>query len=198
MASSNILQILEEHDGSMERSQLRARLRGFGIGRINRKLAELAKEGSIKISGDTIILVPTYRAEQMLRCGNVNEDGSVEPTGHKQVSIPYDKTLFRVLDESNTLWEEITVDEGMVDLLQAIWRHGIPTNHSCQGGKDEEAWIRFAWHKDVVRFNGLVGHLSGSAGRKKWNFHKESLTLSFPPEHIAIMTEELNSKPISL
>jgi len=197
MASSNILEILSEHDGSMERSQLKTHLRGFSIGRINRKLEELAKEGLIKISKNTVILVPTYEAELILRHGNVNEDGGVEPTGHKQVSIPYDKTLFRVMDKSGiTLLDKITVDEGMVDLLKALWRHGIVTKHSCQGVEGEEAWIRFEFHKDVVRFNDLVGHLSRISGGKKWTFYENSLEISFPPEHIAMMTEELNSKPI--
>lgn len=69
----------------------------------------------------------------MLRHGIVNGDDSVDQTGHKQVPIQYDKTLFQVEDESGSLLEEITVDESMVDLLKAVWRHGIPTNHLCQG-----------------------------------------------------------------
>ncbi|GAB6265036.1 MAG: hypothetical protein STSR0001_04800 [Methanothrix sp.] len=197
MASSDILQILREHDGSIERSHLRKHLRIFTNGLINRKLKELTREGSIKISGNTIILIPTYRANQMLRRGNVNEDGSEEPTGHNQVSVPYDNSLFRVLDESDTLLDEITVDEGMVDLLKAIWRHGISTNHSCQGIEGEEAWIRFVRDKDVDRFNKLVGHLSRNSGEKKWTFCRSALEISFPPEDIAKITEELNKHAVT-
>ncbi|MDD4690589.1 MAG: hypothetical protein PHE51_12715 [Eubacteriales bacterium] len=197
MTSSDILQILREHDGSIERSHLIKHLRGFSNGHINRKLEELTREGSIKISGNTAILIPAYRANQMLRHGNVNEDCSEEPTGHIQISIPYDNTLFRVLDESDALLAEITVDEGMVDLLKAIWRHGISTNHSCQGIEGEEAWIRFVWYRDVDRFNRLVGHLSRHSGENKWTFHKSGLEISFPPKDIARITEELNNQAVT-
>ena len=45
-------------------------------------------------------LINTYKAGQMLKPGIINEDGSVEQTGHKQVPIQYDKKLFQVEDES--------------------------------------------------------------------------------------------------
>lgn len=196
MTNTNIIQILNEHGGSMERSQLIKHLRGFSIAIINMKLGKLAKEGSIKISGNTIISVPTYRADQILRRGNVNKNGSIGQTGHCQVSIPYDKTLFRVVNESDELLDEITVDEGMVNLLKAVWRHRIPTIKSCQGGNGEMTFIGFSHMKDVVYFNHLIGHISRISGNKEWIFSEESLELSFPPEHITMMIEELNSKPI--
>ncbi len=193
----NIQQILNEHGGSMKRSKLIRKLHSFGanIPLINQKLKGLEMEGSIKISGDTIILVPIYEAEKILLHGNINQDGIIEQTGHTQVSIPYDKTLFKVVNGESVL-EEITVDEGMVDLLKAIWRHGILTKYSCQGGNGEKAWIRFQWDRDVVHFNNLIGHISRVSGEKEWIFFKESLEISFPPEHIVMMIEELNSKPI--
>ena len=197
MTGPNIPKILTEHGGSMEISQLRTRLRGSSIARINRVLSNLEREGEIKISGNTVILVPTSRAEQMLLHGNENEDGSIEPTGHNQVSIPYDKTLFRVVDESHKLLAEITVDEGMVDLLKAIWRHRIPTFHSCQGAEGDKAWVRFTWHEDVSRFIELVPQ-SCNAEHWKLGFIKDekNYQISFPPEDIAKTTEELNNKAV--
>jgi hypothetical protein len=195
MASTNIQQILREHGGSMKRSQLITYLRGFSITLINRKLEELAMEGSIKISGNTIILVPTYEAVQMLKPGIVNEDKSIRRTGHKQVSIQYDQTLFRVLGRSGKLLKKVAVDEGMANLLVAIWKHGIPTTRSCQGGNGETAWIRFVSLVDVACFEKLV---SPPLSIETWKLAKEiidgkeAIELSFPPEDIGKITEELN------
>ena len=57
-------------------------------------------------------------------------------------------------------------------------------------------FIGFSHMKDVVYFNHLIGHISRISGNKEWIFSEESLELSFPPEHITMMIEELNSKPI--
>jgi hypothetical protein len=195
MPSTNILDILNEHGGSMTRSQLVSHLRGFSISRINRILENLETDGQIKISGNTVILIPTYKAHQVLQQGNINEDGSIEPTEHKQVPIPYDKMLFRVVDESNRLLEKIEVDEGVADLLGAIWKHRISTTKSCQGGNGEMAWIGFYSEDDLVRFNNLIGHISRSSGKKEWILN-DKFEIFFPPEHIAMMIEELNNKPI--
>ena len=142
-------------------------------------------------------IVNTYKADQMLLHGNINEDGSVEQTGHNQVSIPYDKTLFQVEDESGRLLEEIIVDEGMVNLLKAVWRHGIPTIRSCQGGNGEMAWISFESFEGTGRFLDLVLHLI----REKWNLNsnknKKIFDVSFPREDIAKITEELNKQPVA-
>ena len=200
MASINIQQFLYEHDGSMKRSTLIRKLHSVGasIPTISQKLKDLEIDGSIKTSGDIIILVPICKAEQMILHGNQNEDGSMEPIGHNQVSIPYDKTLFRVVDESDKLLDEITVDGGMVELLKAIWRHNIPTFHSCQGVEGDKAWIRFMWREDVPRFLDLVPR-SGNIDTWKLVFNEaeKHFEVSFPPEDIARITEELNSKTIS-
>jgi hypothetical protein len=50
-----------------------------------------------------------------------------------------------------------TVDEGMAELLEAVWAAGIDTQFSCQGGPDEEDWphpgyIVFPTIGDAVRF----------------------------------------------
>lgn len=194
----NLIEILNDHGGSMELGELIAYALRVGIdySSLLSVLAKLKKEGHIKISGNTIILVPTYEAVQMLKPGIENEDKSITPTGHKQLSIPYDQTLFRVLGRSGKLLKKVTVDEGIADLLIAIWKHRIHTTRSCQGGDGEKAWIRFQWREDVVLFNELVGHISRISGKKEWNLNETSLEISFPPEHIAMMTEELNRKPI--
>jgi hypothetical protein len=139
-------------------------------------------------------LINTYKASQMLKPGIINEDGSVEQTGHKQVPIQYDKKLFQVEDESGKLLEEIIVDEGLVDLLKAVWRHGIPTNRSCQGKNGETAWISFESFESMGRFLDLTLHLSGEKWELNSNKDKMYFGVSFPQEDIAKITEELNKK----
>jgi len=134
--------------------------------------------------------VHTYKADQMVQPGIVNEHGSIEETGHKQVPIQYDKNLFQVEDESGKLLEEITVDEGIVDLLKAVWRHEIPTTYSCQGRKGETAWIRFESFEDAGHFLDLISHLPV----EKLNLNGKC-EVSFPQEDIAKIAPELNKKP---
>lgn len=45
-------------------------------------------------------IVPLYQADLLQPGGIVDKDGNVEPTGHKQVSIRYDQTLFEVKDKA--------------------------------------------------------------------------------------------------
>jgi len=135
-------------------------------------------------------IVPLYQADLLHPGGIVDKDGNVEPTGHKQVSIRYDQTLFEVKDKAGELLEEISVDEGMVDLLKAVWRHGIPTAYSCQGRYDETAWIRFVSFEDACYFLDLVSHPD-----MKWDLNKIR-ELSFLQEDIVKITEKLNSQAI--
>jgi hypothetical protein len=136
--------------------------------------------------------VNTYKADQKHLHGIVNEDGSIEETGHKHVPIRYDKNLFLVVNESDKLLEEIEVDESMVDLLKAVWRHGIPTTYSCQGRKDETAWIRFESFEDAAHFCDLASDLPN----EKWTLNKKR-EFSFPQEDIAKVTEELDKKAVT-
>jgi hypothetical protein len=136
--------------------------------------------------------IKTYKADQMLLRGNENEDGSIEQTEHMQVLVPYDKKLFRVMDDSGKLLDEITVDEGMVDLLKAIWRHGIPTNRSCQGENGETAWISFESYECMGHFLDLVLHISGEKWRMDCKKSTNYFGISFPQEDIKKITEELN------
>jgi hypothetical protein len=136
-------------------------------------------------------IVPLYQANQLQPGGIIDKNGNVEPTGHKQVSIRYDQTLFEVKGKDGELLEEISVDEGMVDLLKAVWKHGIPTAYSCQGRDGETAWIRFTTFEDAGYFLDLVLHISGM----KWDLNGER-ELSFPQENIAKIIEELNKQSI--
>jgi hypothetical protein len=141
-------------------------------------------------------VINTYRSDQMLQHGNVNEDRSIEQTGHRYVPIRYNQTLFRVADQSGRLLEEITVDEGMADLLRAVWRHGIPTTGSCQGVNNEWAWIWFESFEDSALFYDLVSSLLGN---DEWRIQKEDkrYEFSFPQEKIVRITEELNNKTVT-
>lgn len=136
--------------------------------------------------------INTYQVDQLQPGGNISKDGSIGETGHKQVSISYDKKLFRVVDKSGRLIDEIILDEGIADLIKAIWRHGIPTNRSCQGGNGETAWVSFESYEGMGHFLDLVLHISG----EKWSMDCKKSTnyfgISFPQDDIAKITEELN------
>jgi hypothetical protein len=62
---------------------------------------------------------------------------------HKQVAVRY-------------RGETVTVDEGLVRLLDLIWRHGIGTDNSCQENRPGIAWIQFPSADDAKRFLNLV------------------------------------------
>jgi hypothetical protein len=199
MAMPNIIEILNEHGGSMELSELIDYVCRLGIdySSLMSVLFRLKNGGHIKISGETIIAINTHRADQMCKPGVVNEDLSIKRTGHKQVSIQYDQTLFRVEGRSGKLLKRVVVDEGMADLLTAIWKLGIPTTRSCQGANGEMAWIRFEFPKDLNRFLKLVSPPLSindwKLGRKKIG-KMEAIDLSFPPEDIEKIVEELKKR----
>ena len=195
----NIIEILNEHGGSMEWSELIDYVCRLGIdySSLMSVLFKLKNGGHIKISGETIIAINTYRADQMCRPGVVNEDLSIKQTRHKQVSIQYDQTLFRVEGRSGKLLKRVVVDEGMADLLTAIWTLGIPTTRSCQGVNGEMAWIRFEFSTDLNRFLNLVSPPLSinewKLGREKIG-NMEAIDLWFPPEDIEKIVEELKKK----
>ena len=69
-----------------------------------------------------------------------NSVHDISDTQHRQV-------------EASRAW----VDEGMVELLEAVWAASIDTQFSCQGGPDENDWmhpgmIMFPTVDDAVRF----------------------------------------------
>jgi len=55
------------------------------------------------------------------------------------------------------------VDEGMADLMQAVWGYGIRTVECCQGGTEKVltwAWVQFWDIPDAVKFLEGTGYLS--------------------------------------
>jgi hypothetical protein len=68
----------------------------------------------------------------------------------------------------------VEVDEGIRDLLEALWVHGFRTEFSCQGGEPDEtgessAHICFARIADAVRFAEGPGDLVITEGeRRAW------------------------------
>ncbi|WP_102141666.1 hypothetical protein [Mycobacterium hubeiense] len=51
----------------------------------------------------------------------------------------------------------VEVDEGIRDLLEALWSRGMATEFSCQGGPDELAHICFTRAADARRFMEAPG-----------------------------------------
>ena len=60
---------------------------------------------------------------------------------HKQTAI-YDPSSNQAID----------VDEGIANLLKAIWNYGIKTCNSCQENKPGTIWIEFISTEDVEAF----------------------------------------------
>lgn len=61
----------------------------------------------------------------------------------------------------------VEVDEGIRDLLEALWRRGMVTDFSCQGGHGELAHICFAHAADANRFMGSRGDFSITLGESR-------------------------------
>lgn len=71
----------------------------------------------------------------------------------------------------------VQVDEGIRDLLEALWAHGLTTEFSCQGGEAGVAHICFSSLSDAARFAAGPGDLEITAGeRRAW--------VDFPAEQI--------------
>jgi hypothetical protein len=72
---------------------------------------------------------------------------------HKQVPLLWGK-------------REILIDEGIVPLMQAIWRHDILTTNSCQENRPGVAWVQFWSPPDAASFLNLVCEFP--KGKKPW------------------------------
>ena len=48
------------------------------------------------------------------------------------------------------------VDDGIVPLILAIWRHGIPTSMSCESDDDDRVWVMFPDARAAEHFLSLV------------------------------------------
>jgi hypothetical protein len=61
----------------------------------------------------------------------------------------------------------VEVDERIRDLLEALWRRGMVTDFSCQGGHGELAHICFARAADAHRFMASPGDFSITLGESR-------------------------------
>lgn len=61
----------------------------------------------------------------------------------------------------------VEVDEGIRDLLEALWAHGMSTEFSCQGNDAGMAHICFARISDAMRFAAGPGDLEVTAGKRR-------------------------------
>jgi hypothetical protein len=64
----------------------------------------------------------------------------------------------------------VEVDEGIVELLEALWSRGMVTEFSCQGEHDRLAHICFARTADARRFIQAPGEFLITVGesRRTW------------------------------
>ena len=75
----------------------------------------------------------------------------------------------------------VDVDEGIRDLLEALWSRGMVTEFSCQGDRDEPAHICFASAEDAWRFMEAPGDFLITQGETRaW--------VDFPAHQIAELT----------
>lgn len=75
----------------------------------------------------------------------------------------------------------VQVDEGIRDLLEALWGHGLATEFSCEGGDAGIAHICFSKIADAIRFAAGPGDLEITAGeRRAW--------VDFPSSQIGVLT----------
>lgn len=61
----------------------------------------------------------------------------------------------------------VCVDEGIRDLLEALWSRGMDTEFSCQGNHDEQAHICFARAADAWRFMEAPGDFVITVGESR-------------------------------
>jgi hypothetical protein len=61
----------------------------------------------------------------------------------------------------------VEVDEGIRDLLEALWSRGMKTEFSCQGDDDQLAHICFARAADAHRFIEAPGDFLITVGESR-------------------------------
>lgn len=99
------------------------------------------------------------------------------PYDHKQVSVRYTAPMLK--------GRMVKVDEGLAELLQAIWSHGIDTVLSCQENQPGIAWIMFPAPVEARHFlnrvaqypekakqpwRTLYGRLANYSNDKSWEY----------------------------
>jgi hypothetical protein len=87
-------------------------------------------------------------------------------------------TVHRQVTASNG----VAVDEGIRDLLEALWSRGMDTEFSCQGDHNEQAHICFARAADAWRFMEAPGDFLITVGESRaW--------VDFPADRIGELTQ---------
>lgn len=61
----------------------------------------------------------------------------------------------------------VAVDEGIRDLLEAVWSRGMVTEFSCQGDRGGQAHICFARAADAWRFMEAPGDFLVTVGESR-------------------------------
>lgn len=74
-----------------------------------------------------------------------------------------DTTTHRQVTASNG----VKVDEGIAELLEALWSHGMVTEFSCQGEHGRLAHICFARTADARRFMQAPGEFLITVGESR-------------------------------
>lgn len=75
----------------------------------------------------------------------------------------HERTGSTMPDHTQVTVNGIDVDEGLAELLQALWAADIGTQYSCQGGPGE-AMILFPTVKDALRFVTETFAVTGYCG----------------------------------
>lgn len=73
------------------------------------------------------------------------------------------------------------VDQGLADVLLALWHAGLRTEWSCQGRDDEPGYIVFESAQDAARFDSLV---EGRGVAFVEPYGAEPATRRFPPDAV--------------
>jgi hypothetical protein len=97
--------------------------------------------------------------------------------------------------------QAIEVDEGIAPLISALWRAGIDTKHSCQGGEDPHSVDRAAYvafsPADLARFDRLIADQPSSWERETSPSPVVVTTaVRFPPSDIPSIVETLSQHPV--
>jgi hypothetical protein len=86
----------------------------------------------------------------------------------------------------------IEVDEGLARLLQAIWRHGLPTTNSCQNAfapeseeETGEVHINFRTVEAAQSFATIIGRTVRGAVQTYRPSGAEGVTVVFPVSRLA-------------
>jgi len=130
---------------------------------------------------------------------------------HEREGVRYATERYRSDPHSQVEVEGIEVDEGMADILLALWKLGLDTQYSCQGHADKFApydtfghsyasQIVFARIDHAVKFLKKSTELMGYEGLNEGGFVLHSMSpfedgvaraeVTFPPAILETLTEQ--------